>query len=98
MRDPECLFLLARRSIFARIPIQSNGPFAPIEILAKANFLGCIMSEVAVTYHPRAPASSSPGPRFGAMLSELRAIFFHPSFGPRDLPSGTDVSGLLSRD
>jgi Glycosyl transferase family 2 len=87
MRDPECLFLLARRSIFARIPIQSSGPFAPIEILAKANFLGCMMSEAPVTYRPRAPAGSSSRGRFRSMLGELTAIFFRPSFGPRDLPS-----------
>src|SRR6266436_2741584 len=52
LKDPECWFLLARRSIFDRIPIQSPGPFAFAELLTKANFLGCLMSEVAVSYQP----------------------------------------------
>ena len=34
LKDPECWFLLARRSIFTRIPIQSSGPFAFAELLA----------------------------------------------------------------
>src|SRR5262249_42578980 len=37
VHDVECAFRLYRRQIFARIPIQSNGPFALVEILAKAN-------------------------------------------------------------
>jgi glycosyltransferase involved in cell wall biosynthesis len=52
IHDVECAFRLARRSIFSRIPIQSNGQFAQVEILAKANFVGCMMTEVPVTYQP----------------------------------------------
>jgi len=52
LKDPECWFLVARRSIFERIPIQSTGPFASAELLSKANFLGCLMSEVPVAYNP----------------------------------------------
>src|SRR5206468_12751574 len=42
LTDVDCVFKLFRRSIFARIPIQSDGPFVHAEVLAKANFLGCI--------------------------------------------------------
>ena len=44
-RDVLCPYRLLRREIFARIPIQSRGPFAHVELLAKANFLGHMMGE-----------------------------------------------------
>src|SRR5207248_6099704 len=50
LKDVDCSFKLFRRSMFARIPIQSDGPFVHAEIRAKANFLGCIMSGVPVRY------------------------------------------------
>src|SRR5262249_46653834 len=40
-QDVTCPFRLVRRSIFGRIPLQSDGGFVHVEILAKANFLGC---------------------------------------------------------
>src|SRR5204863_8327961 len=52
VHDVECAFRLFRRSVLARMPIQSHGPFAQVEILAKANFLGCWMFEVPVSYQP----------------------------------------------
>lgn len=48
MQDPECPMRLYRREIFDRIPIQSTGSFAQIEILAKANFESKLMTDVAV--------------------------------------------------
>jgi hypothetical protein len=50
LHDVECTFRLFRREVFRRIPIQSDGSFAHIEILAKANFLGAVMTEVPVHY------------------------------------------------
>ena len=44
-RDVLCPYRLMRREIFARIPLQSDGPFVHVEVLAKANFLGCILAE-----------------------------------------------------
>jgi glycosyltransferase involved in cell wall biosynthesis len=87
LKDPECWFLLARRSIFERIPIQSTGPFAFAEILAKANFLGCLMSEISVSYHsmPEADAKWS-NTTLGAKLAGFRQIFSYPDFGPAKLP------------
>jgi len=87
LKDPECWFLLARRSIFERIPIQSAGPFAFAEILAKANFLGCLMSETCVSYHPIPEADAKwPNSTLGEKLAGFRQIFSHPDFGPAKLP------------
>jgi glycosyltransferase involved in cell wall biosynthesis len=83
LKDPECCFLLARRSIFERIPVQSIGPFAFAEILAKANFLGCLMSEVPVSYHPMAEVDAKwSNVSLGEKLAGFRRIFSHPEFGP----------------
>jgi len=51
--DSECMYRLCRRAIFERIPLQSEGIFSQIEILAKANFLGLYIAEVPVTYLPQ---------------------------------------------
>src|SRR5229473_5652381 len=87
LKDPECRFLLARRSIFERIPIQSAGPFAFAELLAKANFLGCLMSEVPVAYHPmrEADVKWSNG-TLREKVTGFRKVFSHPNFGPAKLP------------
>src|SRR5439155_13359564 len=77
VHDVECAFRLFRRSIFARIPIQSSGPFAHVEILAKANFLGCWMAEAPVSYNP------SPGPP-SSYWAEAYHVFCEPDFGPVD--------------
>lgn len=80
LKDVGCRFLLARRSIFGRIPIQSDGPFAHLEVLAKANFLGCLMTEVPVAYQPRPVV---PGEYF---WSDFHRVYSHPDFGPPTLP------------
>ncbi len=88
LKDPECWFLLARRSIFERIPIQSTGPFAFAEILAKANFLGCLMSEVSVSFHPMPEADTKwSNVTLGAKLAGFRQVFSYPDFGPAKLSS-----------
>ncbi|HYT88239.1 MAG TPA: glycosyltransferase family 2 protein [Gemmataceae bacterium] len=51
--DPECAFRLFRRSILQRFPIQTDGDFAQVEILAKANFVGCLIDQVPVAHQPR---------------------------------------------
>ena len=86
LKDPECWFFLARRSMFTRIPIQSNGPFALAEILAKANFLTCLMAEVAVSYRqvPEAAAKWS-AVTLRQKLAGFRRVFSYPDFGPANL-------------
>ena len=97
LRDLDCLFLLARRTIFARIPIQSDGPFAHVEILAKANFLGCLMTEAPVSFQVPQPESSITKATSRSLLGELYQVFLHPDFGPPIVAEDADPSGLLSK-
>lgn len=75
VHDPACAFRLYRRQVFARLPIQSDGNFAQVEILAKANFLGCLMAEVPVTC---LPSSNQPSTW---LHSEILDLFRRPVFG-----------------
>jgi glycosyltransferase involved in cell wall biosynthesis len=81
--DVSCVLRLHRRHIFERIPIQSEGPFALVEMLAKANFLGCVITEAPVTYQPR---SELPPPDARTWKADRRRVFWHPDFGPPFLP------------
>ena len=89
LRDADCLFKLFRREVFSRVPIQSNGPFVHTEILAKANFLGKIMTEVPVQCTNGAK-SSSPG--LWKRWRDAWQVFFHPDFGPAHLPAANSVA------
>lgn len=75
--DPESMFCLLRREIFTRIPIQSRGSFAPVEILAKANFLAASGMEVPVSFAPARPEPS--------FFQEALRLFQEPDFGPASL-------------
>ena len=88
LRDVNCCFKLFRREIFARIPVQSSGILAHAEILAKANFLGCLMSEVDVAYQH---ASSTSPVLEKAWHKEVATLFHHPDFGPAMLPAKESV-------
>jgi hypothetical protein len=72
LADPDSGVLLARREIFGRIPIQSEGRFAFVELIAKANHLGCLLDEVSVEAHPAEAA------RFGR---DAWRLFRDPDFG-----------------
>lgn len=81
--DVECALRLFRRSVFARMPLQSHGPFVQVEILAKANFMGCWMAEVPVSYQPPAGAAVQDfAPAGDTFLSEAYRVFKDPAFGP----------------
>lgn len=82
IHDVNCPFTLLRRVILARIPIQSRGSFVQAEILAKANFLGCLMDEVPIAGRPRQPVA------WRDVRSDLKRVFSHPDFGPATLPDG----------
>jgi glycosyltransferase involved in cell wall biosynthesis len=77
-------FKLFRRAVFDRIPLQSDGPFVHVEILAKANFLGRLMAEEPISY----PAGSDYAPLFldRQVRVEARRVFYYPNFGPVKLP------------
>ncbi len=87
-RDVLCPYRLIRREIFARIPLQSNGPFVHVEVLAKANFLGCIMAEDVplgdVGLPVKADARDGPGEHF---FQDFRRVLDRPDFGPTVLPT-----------
>jgi hypothetical protein len=94
LRDVECAFRLFRRAIFDRIPIQSDGAFAQVEILAKANFLGCFMTEEPITHHPRpALEPDLTRARWRQVWHEARLVLSHPDFGPACLPELPAQSG-----
>lgn len=83
--DPTCPFRLLRRDILGRIPLQSDGPFAHVELLAKANFLGCVMGEEQ-SLDVKPPAYRGDA---GAIWTDARRVFNHPDFGPPALPAET---------
>jgi len=70
--DPECGVLLGRSEIFMRIPIQSTGEFAWVEMIAKANHLGCLLDEVGVDAAPD---------RRGDFARDAWRVFRRPDFG-----------------
>src|SRR5579884_1405916 len=83
LKDPHCVYVLARRTAFRRTPIQSAGTFGHVEILTKANFLGCLMTDAPVSYRPQAggkiAVTKSPLPQ---TIAEVRRVLSHPDFGP----------------
>lgn len=83
MHDVSCPFRLMRRDILARMPVQSNGSFAHVELLAKANFLSCLMGEeMPIPVVPGAYRGDA-----GELFREARQLFNHPDFGPPVLPA-----------
>jgi glycosyltransferase involved in cell wall biosynthesis len=81
LRDVDCAFKLFRRVIFSRLPIQSNGPFVHLEILAKANFLGLVMTDIAVDYRERSGGQPPAFDSAGRWRDGWR-VFANPDFGP----------------
>ncbi len=77
VNDPECPYRLARREIFERIPFQSGGSFAQIEMLAKANHLACLIAEEPVTWTPPAISVSEATP----FSEDTWRVFREPDFG-----------------
>ena len=89
MNDVPSAFKLFRRTILDRIPIQSNGSFVHAEILAKANFLGCLMAEVPIG---RLGGSfrGVPEPALSNEAADRRLVFRNPTFGASP---GSDAAG-----
>ncbi len=52
LNDPQCGFKLFRTSFLERFPIQSDGDFVHIELVAKATFLTCLMDEKPLSPKP----------------------------------------------
>jgi glycosyltransferase involved in cell wall biosynthesis len=71
--DINSKFKLFRRSVLDRMEIQSDGEFVHAEILAKANFLGCMMDEVVL-------ADRDPPPPAPDVRAEMWRVFHNPKF------------------
>jgi glycosyltransferase involved in cell wall biosynthesis len=80
LRDLPCLFGLASRGIFTRIPIQANSDFAIAEVIAKANFLGHVMTELPIRFQSPAEPWTDPQTRRD-VLAEMGRVFTRPEFG-----------------
>jgi hypothetical protein len=78
LADAECPYRLVRREVLTRLPLQSRGPFVHVELLAKANHLGCLLAEEPVAWSP--PVSVVP--EVFPFAAEARALFRSPDFGP----------------
>lgn len=73
--DINSKFKLFRRSVFDRMVLQSDGEFIHAEILAKANFLGCLMDEIVLSDRSVPPESPDAG-------REMWRVFHDPLFQP----------------
>jgi glycosyltransferase involved in cell wall biosynthesis len=82
VEDAACAFHLFRRSALDRIVIQSDGAFALVEILAKANFLGLWLAETTVTHHTRAKGGILADDLPSRYRAEAWRVFTKPVFGP----------------
>jgi glycosyltransferase involved in cell wall biosynthesis len=85
VQDAECVLRLYRRSILPRLVIQSNGPFALVELLAKANFLSCLLAEAPVTHHPRAIGGITGRDLPPHAWGDAWKVLNSPDFGPPSL-------------
>ena len=82
--DIESHFKLIRRNMLDRFPIQSDGDLVHVEILAKANFLTCIMDEVPIL-EKRGPFATNPEPPGPIPRTrELWRLLTNPRFVTRD--------------
>jgi glycosyltransferase involved in cell wall biosynthesis len=92
--DIACPFRLHRRAIFARIPLQSDGAFVHVEILAKANYLGHIMGEEVPLEPGHDPPLQSKWSReeWEQLLTDARRVLTHPDFGYARLESSASPS------
>jgi glycosyltransferase involved in cell wall biosynthesis len=74
LADVNSAFKLWRVSFLKRFPIQSDGDFVHVELVAKATFLTSIMDEVPLT--PKA----DPFPPLGDVSADRRKVFRDPQF------------------
>jgi glycosyltransferase involved in cell wall biosynthesis len=81
--DVACPFRLLRREILERIPLQSTGSFAHVELLAKANYLGLIMGEELPLEPGHYPSLDQETSREESRrwLRDAWRVIRHPDFG-----------------
>src|SRR5947209_90916 len=79
--DPTSAYKLFRRSVLEHVPIQSNGQFVHAELLAKANFLGCLMAEIPIG-RLAGNFKGVPEPPAAGESRDARLVFRRPEFLP----------------
>jgi len=81
--DVGCPFRLLRREILPRLPLQSDGPFAHVELMAKANYLGLVMGEEILLEPGHYPALDHEMSREERrqLFHEAWRVIRHPEFG-----------------
>jgi len=93
--DAECPLRLYRKEVFARLPIQSRGSFAHVEVLAKTNHLGCMMAEAPAPWTPLPNEAEDPD-----WTADARQLFRRPEFGmplpPPVVPAGDGSAAVLA--
>jgi glycosyltransferase involved in cell wall biosynthesis len=87
VRDPHSAFKLFRKSVLERIPIQSDGEFVHVELLAKANFMGCLIAEVPIGRLGGAFKGAAE-PAAGEEAKDRRRVFRRPEFGAEAAAGG----------
>ncbi len=88
LTDPNSAFKLFRRSVLKRFPVQSDGDFVHVELVAKATFTICLMDELPLTPNP-APIPRTEWVEFGKLLRDAR--FTPPPAPPAESPALADV-------
>src|SRR5262249_26940486 len=87
--DATCPYRLLRREILARMPLQSDGPFAHVELLAKATFLERYIGEdVRLGDRARPFAGAARDAARGGVFADALRVFRRPDFGPPRVAAG----------
>jgi glycosyltransferase involved in cell wall biosynthesis len=93
LHDVPSAYKLFRRPVLDRIPIQSDGEFIHAEVLAKANFLGCLIHEEPIGRlagnFRGVPEPAAPGAEFA---TEARRVFRRPEFRFEKPPEATGTA------
>ena len=74
LEDPTSAFKVYRKAFLDRFPIQSEGDFVQIELVAKSTFLTCILDEIPLT------PKMQPIPRALWSGADRRKVFSKPQF------------------
>ena len=69
LTDPNSAFKLFRKSVFDKFPIQCDGQFVHVELIAKATFITCLMDELPLTPKPD-PLPAVPWGEFWKVLRD----------------------------
>ncbi len=76
VQDPVCGLRLVRRELLERCPIQSDGSFALVEMIAKINFAGGLLVEVPLGKPSDLPTMLP----YPAVSTDERNVFRNPTF------------------